>query len=339
MINLPTFMRLTHIIKPDTYTDQPHEQNDFLMLIDQWLKSLYRENYSTNTILAYQASLYRFCAFVTKNRTLQGNWQACEQKQLALFFSGRLESGQKISSVKQELSAVNKFYQYAIAQNLTQSNPAATYRLKSQPRPLPIISDVDLINQLLDQPIPCDKNLANIWLRDKAMFELMYSSGLRLSELVNLDMGDVDISAKTVRVVGKGNKMRIVPVGSQAITAITAYLPVREHWQKNHAQNETQALFISQKGGRISQRAVQLRLKACAKTAGISQNLHPHILRHCFASHMLSASGDLRAIQEMLGHSNINTTQIYTQVDFGSLSKTYDKTHPRAFQKNRQIDE
>lgn len=328
-------MRLNHIIKPNSTTTNIIENPDkhqahFISIIDEWLKSLYRENYSINTILAYQASLYRFSKFVAKNTALQGNWQACQKKQLALFFSGRLESGQKISTIKQELSAVNKFYQYAIAQNLTQNNPAAAYRLKSQPRPLPVISDVDLISQLLDQPPPENQVLANIWQRDKAMFELMYSSGLRLSELVNLNVEDVDLSGKTVRVVGKGNKMRIVPVGAQAIKAITVYLPIRQQWQKN-----TQALFVSQKGGRITQRAVQLRLKACAQNAGISQNLHPHILRHCFASHMLSASGDLRAIQEMLGHSNISTTQIYTQVDFGTLSKTYDKAHPRASQKDK----
>lgn len=296
--------------------------------IHEWLASLRQQNYSSHTCLAYQSAVCRFGEFVSLDKELMGNWQAVSKKKLAYFLSSRLELGQmKVASVKQELSAISKFYQFAILSGLTTHNPAKGYRLKGQPRPLPSISDEQLMIKLLDQPFPADQKAAKLWLRDRAMFELLYSSGLRLSELVSLDMGDVDLSGKTVRVVGKGNKMRIVPVGKKAVSAIKDYLPLRDVWQKN-----TSALFVSERGGRITGRTVQLRLKTSALMAGIGQNLHPHILRHCFASHMLSNSGDLRAVQEMLGHSNISTTQIYTHVDFGSLTKVYDKAHPRAVQ-------
>lgn len=307
---------------------------EILTHINAWLTSLKQQNYSSYTCLAYRSAVCRFGEFVSLDKDLAGDWQAVNKKKLAYFLSTRLELGQlKVASVKQELSAISKFYQFAITSGLTDTNPAKGYRIKGQPRPLPNISDEQLMAKLLDQAPPTDKKGANLWLRDKAMFELLYSSGLRLSELVSLDLGDVDLSGKTVRVIGKGNKMRIVPVGSQAVNAIKAYLPLRDVWHKN-----TSALFVSERGGRITGRTVQNRLKAAALMAGIGQNLHPHILRHCFASHMLSHSGDLRAVQEMLGHSNISTTQIYTHVDFGSLTKVYDKAHPRAVQ-SEQDDE
>ncbi len=159
------------------------------------------------------------------------------------------------------------------------------------------------------------------------MFELLYSSGLRVGELVALDTTDIDLTDLRVRVMGKGNKTRIVPIGAKAAAAITRYLPHRNLW----VEQQDSALFISEKlGTRLSTRAVQQRLKVAATRAGIAQNLYPHLLRHCFASHMLSGSGDLRAVQEMLGHSDISTTQIYTHVDFAKLTQVYDRAHPRA---------
>lgn len=235
--------------------------------------------------------------------------------------------GLAISSVQQELSAIRHFYDWLLTNNKVLVNPAAHYQIKRQSRPLPAIADIDLITQLLDQPAPDDPKQAAIWSRDLAMMELLYSSGLRVGELVAVDLKDLDLSGYQVWVTGKGNKTRTVPVGRRAISAIKVYLNYRAIWL---AKDET-ALFISQKlGRRLTTRTVQTRLKIAASRAGIAQNLYPHLLRHCFASHLLSESGDLRAVQELLGHSDISTTQIYTHVDFAKLTQVYDRAHPRA---------
>ena len=242
-----------------------------------------------------------------------------------------------ISSVQQELSAIRHFYSWLIDQGQARINPTTGYQLKRAPRPLPSIADGDLLTQLLEQPMPDTPEQARLWIRDKAMFELLYSSGLRVGELVSLNVSDLRIHESgergEIRVTGKGNKTRLVPVGKQALKAITTYLPHRYLWEE---QGDT-ALFISEKlGTRLTTRAVQQRLKIAANRAGIAQNMYPHLLRHCFASHMLSGSGDLRAVQEMLGHSDISTTQIYTHVDFAKLTQVYDKAHPRASHKKRE---
>jgi integrase/recombinase XerC len=166
-------------------------------------------------------------------------------------------------------------------------------------------------------------------IRDKAMFELFYSSGLRLAELVNLDPEQIDFSDGEVRVTGKGSKTRIVPLGSHAITALQAWLAVRNRL----ANPDETALFVGARGGRISPRVVQLRMKQWGIRQGLNSSVHPHLLRHSFATHVLQSSGDLRAVQEMLGHASISTTQVYTHLDFQYLSKIYDAAHPRAKKK------
>lgn len=318
---------LNHLNSPKPSETQPTDSVAWGRLSD-WLAKLSRQNYSQRTIATYQLALTQFLNFIDQDKKLHGDIFACTRQDLTRFFGTRLEEdGIKSISAKLALTAVRRFYQYLIEQQLTAHDPTIGYRLKSAPRKLPTVADVDLMRQLLDQPMPEDSAKARLWVRDKAMFELAYSSGLRVSELVSLDVGDIDLSERVVRVLGKGNKTRQVPVGQKACQAIIDYLPHRDLWQEQNSP----ALFISERHGtRLSVRAVQLRLKVCATMAGIDLNLHPHLLRHCFASHLLSASGDLRAIQEMLGHQNISTTQIYTQVDFGALSRVYDNAHPRA---------
>ncbi len=311
---------------------------DLEQMIQRWLSSIKAKNYSPHTVSAYRQSIERFAHFLVGCDT---DWRNCHKKTLERFVVARLERDKvQPTSVKQDICALRRFYRFAIWEQSqavkkqekiyqTIKNPTVGYRLKPSPKALPSIVDVDLMSQLLDQAAPDDSKQAMLWVRDKAMFELMYSSGLRLAELASLDVGDVDLINKSVRVLGKGKKMRVIPVGQKAVQAIHAYLPYRTAWQK-----ETSALFISQrKGVRLGERAIQLRLSVCATRAGIAQHLHPHLLRHSFASHLLSASGDLRAIQEMLGHASLNTTQIYTHVDFGRLTQVYDKTHPRAIHK------
>lgn len=293
-----------------------------------WCEALYLQNYSAKTIATYQQAIGQFIEFIEADHRMGADVLACTRQDLTRFFGTRLEEdGISTSSAKLTLSAIKRFYQHLIDQGITSHNPTTGYRLKSAPRKLPTIADEALMQQLLDQPMPTEPAKARLWVRDKAMFELIYGSGLRVSELASLNIDDIDLDAQVLRVTGKGNKVRQVPIGSKARQALIDYLPHRDLWQEQYSP----ALFISERHGtRLSVRAIQLRLKICATNAGIDLNLHPHLLRHCFASHLLSASGDLRAVQEMLGHSNISTTQIYTHVDFGALTRVYDHAHPRA---------
>ncbi len=293
--------------------------------VQRWLDILAVRNHSIHTLSAYLAGVKQLALFLRGKRL---TWTRCDKRQLAQHISQRLDEDKlALASVQQELSAIRSFYGWLIEEQLARINPTTGYQLKRSPRPLPSIADIDLLAQLLDQPAPDTSEQARLWLRDKAMFELLYSSGLRVGELVALDMADVDLSDLRVRVTGKGNKTRLVPMGTKAAAAINRYLPHRNLW----VEQQDRALFISEKlGTRLSTRAVQQRLKVAATRAGIAQNLYPHLLRHCFASHMLSGSGDLRAVQEMLGHSDISTTQIYTHVDFAKLTQVYDRAHPRA---------
>lgn len=319
-------MRLSAILNPKT----PRPDDAAWGYLTAWLEILSQQNFSTHTINAYHQSIIRLLNFLENQ---QKNLLHATRLDIEQYFGTRLEEdGLQVSSIKQELAGIRKFCQYLTEQHYLAYNPTTGYKLKTQPRNLPKVADESLIARLLDQPIPSEPMAARLWVRDKAMFELMYSSGLRVSELVGLNMGDINFDEKIVRVLGKGNKVRQVPVGSKALIAIKHYLPHRDLWQEQNSN----ALFISERfGTRLSVRAVQLRLTACATRAGIELSLHPHLLRHCFASHLLTASGDLRAVQDMLGHTNISTTQIYTQVDFGTLSQVYDGTHPRANKKSR----
>lgn len=232
--------------------------------------------------------------------------------------------GQAAKSIQRKLSSLRQFYQYFIRQRLHNSNPAVGVRPPKSVKKLPRVFSTDELSQLLDYQAD-----GFFELRDKAMVELFYSSGLRLAEIASLDMQDVDKRGATVKVTGKGNKERIVPLGTMALKALDDWLAIRG---EKPAQDQ-QALFISQQGKRITHRNIQLRLAKLGTDRGSHKRLHPHMLRHSFASHVLESSGDLRAVQEMLGHSDISTTQIYTHLDFQHLAKTYDAAHPRAQKK------
>ncbi|WP_218689304.1 tyrosine recombinase XerC [Psychrobacter sp. BF1] len=306
-------------------TEPDNALAELLVPVQRWLEVLAVRNHSEHTLSAYFAGVNQLALFIRGKRL---TWTRCDKRQLAQHISQRLDEDKlALSSVQQELSAIRHFYGWLIEEGLARINPSTGYQLKRSPRPLPSIADIDLLTQLLDQASPDTPEQARLWLRDKAMFELLYSSGLRVGELVALDSSDIDLADLRVRVTGKGNKTRLVPIGPKAAAAIKRYLPHRNLW----VEQQDSALFISEKlGTRLSSRAVQQRLKVAATRAGIAQNMYPHLLRHCFASHLLSGSGDLRAVQEMLGHSDISTTQIYTHVDFAKLTQVYDRAHPRA---------
>lgn len=231
------------------------------------------------------------------------------------------------ASVARMLSSWRGFYRFACRRLGFTRNPCTGLRPPKAARALPEILSPDACTQLLDG----NENEGDdaLDLRDRAMFELFYSSGLRLSELVSLDLDDVNPGSGEAQVTGKGRKTRIVPVGSQALAALAAWLPLRQAL----ARGNTPALFVSRLGSRLSARSVQLRLDRWAMKAGLGQAVHPHLLRHAFATHVLQSSGDLRAVQEMLGHASISTTQIYTHLDWQHLAKVYDQAHPRARKK------
>ena len=232
-------------------------------------------------------------------------------------------------SLARMLSAWRGFYTYLMRDHGLADNPCIGLRAPKSPRTLPQALSPDEATRMVD--LPTDTTAA---IRDKAIFELFYSSGLRLAELVDLDLEPMraDIAAGEVRVTGKGSKTRIVPLGRFAIIALKAWLVVRDQLAK---ADET-ALFVGQRGSRISPRVVQLRMKQWGIKQGITSNVHPHLLRHSFATHVLQSSGDLRAVQEMLGHASISTTQVYTHLDFQYLSKIYDAAHPRARKKSKE---
>ena len=239
-------------------------------------------------------------------------------------WAGQLHrSGLAGTSIQRSLSAARSFFNFLGRQEGRPRNPAASVQAPRKPRKLPKTLDADQINKFLSYSE--DSVIAR---RDRAIAELFYSSGLRLAELAAIDAGDIDAHSRLLTVTGKGKKTRTVPVGSIALDAIQRWLDVRP--QVAADKDSCAALFTSRQGQRISVRSIQARLKLQGRKAGMHQDVHPHMLRHSFASHMLESSGDLRAVQELLGHANISTTQIYTHLDFQHLAKVYDAAHPRA---------
>jgi len=245
--------------------------------------------------------------------------------QIRRFIASLHGQGLGGKSLARMLSAWRGFYTYLIRDHHYASTPCSGLRAPKSPRNLPHTLSPDEAVRMVDLPADGDA----LTLRDKAMFELLYSSGLRLAELVGLNPDALDFADASVRVTGKGNKTRIIPLGSQAIIALQQWLQQRGAL----AKEDEPALFINRNGGRITARSVQLRMKEWGIKQGLSSNVHPHLLRHSFASHVLQSSGDLRAVQEMLGHASISTTQVYTHLDFQYLSKIYDSAHPRAKKK------
>ncbi len=232
------------------------------------------------------------------------------------------------SSIQRSLSAARSYFNYLSRENGFPRNPAASVQAPRKPRKLPRTLDADQVDRYLQ----FSENSPTA-LRDSAMAELFYSSGLRLAELSAVNLDDIDRDSRLLTVTGKGNKTRTIPVGSTALDAIDAWLAVRPHLAID--EQSANAMFTSNRGQRISVRNIQARLKLQGRKAGMHQDVHPHMLRHSFASHMLESSGDLRAVQELLGHANISTTQIYTHLDFQHLAKVYDAAHPRARRRKR----
>lgn len=279
---------------------------------------------SSHTVAAYQRDLANLSS-LTAGKPLETLDASDIRGAIVKLRSQNLAA----TSVARQLSSWRGFYTFACRRLGYTNNPCTGLRPPKAAKALPQILSPDACTQLLDGSLPAESDDA-LLARDRAMFELFYSSGLRLSELVGLDLHDVNLHAGEAQVTGKGNKTRIVPVGHQALAALAAWLPHRQ----SLAQADTAALFINRRGTRLTPRSVQLRLNRWARQAGLSQHVHPHMLRHAFATHVLQSSGDLRAVQEMLGHASISTTQVYTHLDWQHLAKVYDQAHPRARRKS-----
>lgn len=297
-------------------------------LIDQFKSYLINERrVSRLTVEHYGRDLTTLLAFCQRRNV--DDWRHLDPSHVRLYAAEMHKAGLAARSIQRRLSAVRSFYRYLLREGRAARDPAADIRAPKAPRRLPKSLNPDEAARLLD--IAAADRFA---VRDRALLELLYSSGLRLAELVALDVGDL-AGDGTVRVVGKGNKVRVLPVGKLARAALQAWLAVRAQY----AAPPEPALFLGANRRRIAPRTVQRIVARRAQAQGIAQTVHPHMLRHSFASHLLESSGDLRAVQELLGHASIGTTQIYTHLDFQHLAKVYDQAHPRARRRRASTDE
>jgi integrase/recombinase XerC len=288
---------------------------------ERFLNSLKHERrLSAHTSDAYAHDISEFVEFCTQQSIT--NWTELDGQHIRQFAAREHRRGIAPRSIQRRLSAIRSLCNFLVRERVIKNNPASAVRAPKVKKRLPVTVDADQMTRLLSFQAETllDK-------RDKAIMELFYSSGLRLSELVNLDVLDIDLKDQTLRVEhGKGNKSRIVPVGRYAVAALQDWL----HERALLNGGDTNAVFVSELGKRLTPRAIQLRISQWAIKQGLPQHLHPHLFRHSFASHILESSQDLRGVQELLGHANISTTQVYTHLDFQHLAKIYDAAHPRA---------
>lgn len=291
-----------------------------MQAVDDFLAYLEVERrVSAHTLDAYRRDLTALSAWSDAQEI--ADLADVQAEQLRSFVASEHRRGLSPKSLQRRLSACRSFYQWLLKHGRITASPAAVLRAPKAPRKLPQVLDADEAVRLVE--VPTD---APLGLRDRALLELFYSSGLRLSELCALRWRDLDLASGFVTVLGKGNKERKVPVGSHARNALQA-------WRQERPAGNEAFVFPGRGEGALSQRAVQIRLKQLAQRQGLFKHVHPHMLRHSFASHILESSGDLRGVQELLGHADIATTQIYTHLDFQHLAKVYDAAHPRAKRK------
>jgi integrase/recombinase XerC len=304
--------------------------------IERFLAHLAQERrMSGHTVAAYRRDLHTMIRFCERRKLTR--WDALDNSQVRAFAAAEHAGGMAPRSIQRRLSALRSFYEFLLREGAVARNPAQDVRAPKTKKRLPHTLDVDQMARLLDFRV--DDSLSS---RDKAIMELFYSSGLRLSELVGLDLSAIDLKDRTVRVLGKGNKARIVPIGRHAIGALNKWLVQRVGRRKKRpntpsrrASPPASPLFVGRTGRQLSVRAVQLRVDTWARRQGLALHVHPHMFRHSFATHLLESSSDLRGVQELLGHADISSTQIYTHLDFAHLASVYDAAHPRARRRSR----
>lgn len=293
--------------------------------IDRFIAHLRHERrLSGHTEAAYRRDLEVLSGFCERRGIHE--WRALDNPHVRAFAAAEHASGLAPRSIQRRLSAMRTFYEFLMREGCCTRNCALEVRAPKSKKRLPITLDADQMGRLLE--FRAEDTLSK---RDKAIMELFYSSGLRLGELVGLDLSAIDLADRTVRVHGKGNKTRILPVGRFAADALREWLIERAALPKGGGA----AVFVGRSGRRLTPRAVQLRVNTWARRQGLGVHMHPHMFRHSFASHLLESSTDLRGVQELLGHADIGTTQIYTHLDFQHLAKVYDAAHPRARRRQR----
>ncbi len=289
--------------------------------IDQFLRSLRERNASMHTIKAYTGDLRNFAAYAGLR-----SWRSIDHVTIRGFLSHLYEKGLGKTSVARSLAAVRSLYRWLAQEGVVEQNPAALVSTPKLPKKLPRVPTIEEMNTLLDGQMP---EVASFPERDQFMFELLYGCGIRNSELIGISLDDIRLSAEAILIRGKGKKERYVPFGDSVRAGLAAYLPARQRTLAERNKNTT-ALLINQRGGRLTTRSVGRIIKKIAVAKGLSPDVHPHTLRHAFGTHMLEEGADLRAIQEMLGHERLSTTQRYTQLSMKHVLEVYDQTHPRA---------
>jgi len=288
--------------------------------LDRWLKHLrFERRLSALTIKNYHRDIEALYTFLCNAEVT--DWARVDAGHVRSFAARLHRRGQAPRTIQRRLAAVRNLFDYLLREGAVQANPGVDITAPKVARRLPETLDADAMGRLLD--VREDHPIAT---RDRAIMELFYSSGLRLAELASLQLTDIDLAEGTVRVTGKGAKTRIVPVGAKAREALRDWIKVRPQLEKAPSM----AMFISRIGRTLSNRNIQARVHYWARRLGLPQGVSPHTFRHSFATHLLESSGDLRAVQEMLGHADISTTQIYTHLDFQHLARIYDQAHPRA---------
>jgi integrase/recombinase XerC len=288
---------------------------------DQFLRSLRERNASPHTITAYTGDLDNFAAYVGSHA-----WRNIDHLTIRGFLSHLYEKGLDKTSVARSLAAVRSLYRWLAQEGVVDQNPAALVSTPKLPKKLPRVPTIEEMNFVLDGPMP---EVAAFPERDRLMFELLYGCGIRNSELVGINLGDIRLSSEAILIRGKGKKERIVPFGDSVTSALAAYLPLRLQLLAER-KRQTDALLINQRCGRLTTRSAGRIIKKIAVAKGLPPDVHPHTLRHAFGTHMLEEGADLRAIQEMLGHERLSTTQRYTQLSMKHVLEVYDQTHPRA---------
>jgi integrase/recombinase XerC len=288
---------------------------------DQFLRVLRERNASAHTIKAYAADLETFANYVGSR-----DWRSIDHIAVRGFLSQLYEKGLSKPSVARSLAAVRSLYRWLAQEGVVEQNPAKLVSTPKLPKKLPRVPTIEEMNTVLDGAMP---EVAAFPERDRLLLELLYGCGIRNSELIGINLDDIRTSAEAILIRGKGKKERYVPFGASAVAALGAYLPARLRLLADKKKT-TPALLINQRGGRLTVRSVGRIVKKIAVAKGLSPDVHPHTLRHAFGTHMLEEGADLRAIQEMLGHERLSTTQRYTQLSMKHVLAVYDQTHPRA---------